>query len=114
MGESLTLDDLKSFDLQLFQSRHGYRYSLDPLLLVRFCNQPPPGGRIIDLGAGCGIISLLLARVNPNAMVTAFGLAPRPFADVAREICAPWAAAPAAQPSRVEPPHALPAAPHKP
>jgi tRNA1Val (adenine37-N6)-methyltransferase len=67
----LTLDDLKQFDLQLFQPRHGYRYSLDPLLLARFCAEVKPGGSIVDLGAGCGIISLLLARVNPEATVVA-------------------------------------------
>jgi tRNA1Val (adenine37-N6)-methyltransferase len=67
----LTKEDLKLFDLQLFQPRHGYRYSLDPLLLARFCGQPPSGGRIIDLGAGCGIISLVLARINPEATVVA-------------------------------------------
>ena len=67
----MTQDDLKQFDLQLFQPRHGYRYSLDPLLLARFCGQPPSGGRIIDLGAGCGIISLVLARINPTASVVA-------------------------------------------
>jgi uncharacterized protein YbjT (DUF2867 family) len=33
-----------------------------------------------------------------NAITTTFGLTPRPFADVAREICAPWAAGPAALP----------------
>jgi len=67
----LTQDDLKLFDLQLFQPRHGYRYSLDPFLLTRFCGQPPSGSRIIDLGAGCGIISLVLARINPTASVVA-------------------------------------------
>ena len=67
----MTLDELKQVDLQLFQPRHGYRYSLDPLLLARFCAQPPPGGRIIDLGAGCGIISLLLARMNSAISVVA-------------------------------------------
>jgi tRNA1Val (adenine37-N6)-methyltransferase len=67
----LTLDDLNLFDLQLFQPRHGYRYSLDPLLLARFCGQPPSGGSIIDLGTGCAIIALVLARLNPEASVLA-------------------------------------------
>lgn len=67
----LTQDDLKLFDLRLFQPRHGYRYSLDALLLARFCAVMKPGGRIADLGAGCGIISLVLARVNPEASVLA-------------------------------------------
>ncbi len=69
--ENLTIEDLTSFDLQMFQPRHGYRYSLDPLLLVQFCQKLKPGGSIIDLGAGCGIISLLLARVNPDSKVVA-------------------------------------------
>lgn len=67
----LTQDDLKLFELRLFQPRHGYRYSLDALLLARFCALLKPGGRIADLGAGCGIISLVLARVNPEASVVA-------------------------------------------
>jgi tRNA1Val (adenine37-N6)-methyltransferase len=70
-GVKLTLDDLKLFGLQLFQPRYGYRYSLDPLLLARFCATVKPGGSIVDLGAGCGVISLLLARINPSASVVA-------------------------------------------
>ena len=69
--DKVTKDDLKAFDLQLFQPRHGYRYSLDPLLLARFCQTLKPEGSIIDLGAGCGIISLVLARINPDASVVA-------------------------------------------
>lgn len=70
-GDCLTQDELKLFDLQLFQPRQGYRYSLDPLLLARFCPEVKPGESIIDLGAGCGIISLVLARINPAASVIA-------------------------------------------
>ena len=71
MTNELTIDDLKSFDLQMFQPRHGYRYSLDPLMLTHFCQTLKPGCSIIDLGAGCGIISLLLARINTEASVVA-------------------------------------------
>ncbi|HIJ96103.1 MAG TPA: methyltransferase [Desulfuromonadales bacterium] len=67
----LTRDELKLFNLQILQPRHGYRYSLDPLLLARFCGLVPPGGTVIDLGAGCGIISLVLARLNATASVVA-------------------------------------------
>lgn len=67
----LTREDLKRFDLQLYQPRHGYRYSLDPLLLVRFCTGVETGGKIADLGAGCGVIALVLARVNPTTSVVA-------------------------------------------
>lgn len=66
-----TSDELKLFNLQILQPRNGYRYSLDPLLLSRFCSTPPQNGSIIDLGAGCGIISLVMARLNPSASITA-------------------------------------------
>lgn len=85
-SEELTQDELKLFDLRLFQHRHGYRYSLDPLLLARFCAELKPGGRIIDLGAGCGIISLVLARVNPDASVMAVENNPAMAALVERNI----------------------------
>ena len=84
--QNMTLDELNLFDLQLFQPRHGYRYSLDPLLLARFCGQPPSGGRIIDLGAGCGIIALVLARINPDASVVAVENNPEMVALVERNI----------------------------
>ncbi|GAC1452567.1 MAG: methyltransferase [Desulfuromonadaceae bacterium] len=82
----LTRDDLKLFGLQLFQPRQGYRYSLDPLLLARFCAELKSGGRIIDLGAGCGIIGLVLARVNPAASVVAVENNPEMAALVERNI----------------------------
>lgn len=85
-SEELTKEDLKLFDLQLFQPRHGYRYSLDPLLLTQFCSAVPPGGTVIDLGAGCGIISLVLARMNPTVSVVAVENNPEMAALVERNI----------------------------
>jgi len=67
----VTLDEIRFAGLQLFQPRNGYRYSLDALLLARFCAELRAGARIADLGAGCGIISLLLARLNPTAELAA-------------------------------------------
>ncbi|MSN24619.1 MAG: methyltransferase [Geobacter sp.] len=82
----LTCDSLKLFDLQLFQPRHGYRYSLDALLLARFCPMLKPGGNIADLGAGCGIISLVLARINADANVVAVEKNPEMAALIERNI----------------------------
>jgi len=47
--------------LRIIQSRHGYRFSVDALLLADFVSITP-GDVVVDLGAGCGIISLLLAK----------------------------------------------------
>lgn len=59
--EDETLDELHVHGLRLIQPRHGYRFSLDPLLLCAFA-AAGGAGRVIDLGTGCGIIPLVLAR----------------------------------------------------
>lgn len=56
-----TIDDLSGYRLRVIQPRRGYRFSLDPLLLCDFCSLRSPA-RVADLGTGCGIIPLLLAR----------------------------------------------------
>src|SRR5512133_3160070 len=66
----LTRDDLKLFDLQLIQPRQGYRFSLDALLLADFVRIPAQAS-VVDLGSGCGVISLVLARKMPDARCVA-------------------------------------------
>lgn len=55
-----TLDDLRPGGLKFFQSRKGYRFSLDPVLLCGFV-RVKKGERLVDLGTGVGVIPLLLA-----------------------------------------------------
>lgn len=59
--ETETIDELQRYSLRIVQERHGYRFSLDPLLLCAFA-APAVGARIIDLGTGSAIIPLVLAR----------------------------------------------------
>jgi len=61
-----TIDELRAYDLRINQPRDGYRFSLDPLLLCDFAGTGP-ARRIIDLGSGCGVIPLILARKMPEA-----------------------------------------------
>lgn len=61
-----TIDELQAYDLKIVQPRHGYRFSLDPLLLCDFAGVRE-GERVMDLGTGCGIIPLILARKVGNA-----------------------------------------------
>lgn len=67
--ENETLDQLTGYDLRIFQPRHGYRFSLDPLLLADFAGVRR-GERVVDLGTGCGIVALLLARLEESCSVT--------------------------------------------
>ncbi|MSM40090.1 MAG: methyltransferase [Geobacter sp.] len=56
-----TIDELRRYGLRLIQPRDGYRFSLDPLLLCAFAAKCA-GETAIDLGAGCGVMPLVLAR----------------------------------------------------
>jgi len=64
-GEETT-DELRAFGLRIIQPVDGYRFSIDPLLLCDFACANS-AGRIIDLGAGCGVIPQILARKIPDA-----------------------------------------------
>jgi tRNA1Val (adenine37-N6)-methyltransferase len=62
-----TADELKDYDLRIIQPENGYRFSLDPLLLCNFVSTPAAG--ILDLGTGCGIIPLVMARKFPDSSI---------------------------------------------
>ena len=53
-----TVDSILGGSLRLIQPRRGYRFSVDAILLGRFI-RPRPGARILELGAGCGVISIM-------------------------------------------------------
>ena len=68
-SDAETLDELTGYRLRIIQPRHGYRFSVDPLLLADFAGVGK-GERVADLGTGCGIIPMLLARRDPLAVIT--------------------------------------------
>jgi tRNA1Val (adenine37-N6)-methyltransferase len=55
--------------LTIFQPKTGYRFSLDPLILAAHIH-PDPGNRIMDMGCGCGIISLILGARHRDVQIT--------------------------------------------
>lgn len=66
--ESETLDTIKN--IKLLQSKTGYRFSVDALLLENFISKE----RIVsgvELGTGSGIISILLAKRVSDIKITA-------------------------------------------
>lgn len=62
----VTLDYIRN--IRICQPKKGYRFSVDALLLYHFVSTPLVR-RIADLGAGSGIIGLLLAEKYPRATV---------------------------------------------
>ncbi|MFN3396211.1 MAG: tRNA1(Val) (adenine(37)-N6)-methyltransferase [Thermodesulfovibrionales bacterium] len=81
MSEEFTLDSIR--DIRLYQPRSGYRFSVDSLLLFNFINLQRVE-RIADLGAGCGIIRLLLARKYEKSIVDLFEIQ-RELFEIARK-----------------------------
>jgi len=55
-----TIDTFFNGKLRIIQPRQGYRFSVDALLLAEFVSIKSEDF-VVDLGAGCGIISLFLA-----------------------------------------------------
>src|ERR1044071_2224500 len=64
-----TMDALFNGRLTLYQSRPGYRFSLDALLLADFATIRS-GDRVVDLGTGNGVVPLVLADLHPTIRVT--------------------------------------------
>lgn len=70
-----TLDILFDGKLSLFQSRTGYRFSLDGLLLANFVTVKRRE-KIVDLGTGNGVIPLVLAILHRSVILTGVELQP--------------------------------------
>jgi tRNA1Val (adenine37-N6)-methyltransferase len=76
VSEDYTQDEILRGRLKLWQPREGYRFAVDPLLLLDFL-QVQRLSRAADFGTGCGIIALGIAQRFPDAQVTAVELQPR-------------------------------------
>jgi tRNA1Val (adenine37-N6)-methyltransferase len=91
--------------LGIYQPKEGYRFSIDSILLAFFAPLGP--GPIADLGAGCGVLSLLLARRGAEGPFTAIEIEPAsvkccqanlahlPVTVLEHNLCMPHAALPA-------------------
>lgn len=70
LPSEITNDSIFDGRLTVRQHRDGYRFSIDAVLLA--CQvRPASGSAVLDLGAGCGIISLILAHLHPQVTVVA-------------------------------------------
>jgi tRNA1Val (adenine37-N6)-methyltransferase len=80
-----TLDALFGGEIKLYQDRRGYRFSLDSILLADFATVRP-GEKVIDLGAGNGVLALILARRYPSISITGLELQPSMVHRAARNV----------------------------
>ncbi|MBI4843972.1 MAG: tRNA1(Val) (adenine(37)-N6)-methyltransferase [Nitrospirae bacterium] len=66
-AENETIDSIK--DIRIIQSKTGYRFSIDAVILENFITLKKKE-RCIELGAGSGVISMLLARKHESVNIT--------------------------------------------
>lgn len=78
-----TEDTFFNGKLRVKQPRTGYRYSIDAVILAADL-KPGPTDRIVDLGTGCGIISLILAYRYRHVRIYGVEIQ-EALADIARE-----------------------------
>lgn len=85
VDEEISRDTLLRGRVVVYQPKRGYRFSLDPVLLAGFIGERP--GHFLDVGAGCGVLGLLLFAKHPEATGVAIELQPRLAALAARSFC---------------------------
>ena len=57
---SFTTDTFFDGKIRVMQNPRGYRFSIDAVLLA-YHAKPCTGDKVLDLGTGCGIISIVMA-----------------------------------------------------
>jgi tRNA1Val (adenine37-N6)-methyltransferase len=62
--DEITEDFVDFADLAIYQRKKGYRFSLDSILLAHFAIAQGIAGDVLDVGAGGGVLSMLIARLQ--------------------------------------------------
>lgn len=60
--ENERIDDLEYKELKIIQNKDGFCFGIDSILLSDFAKEIPNNAKVIDLGTGTGIISILLCE----------------------------------------------------
>ncbi len=78
-----TADTILGGALTIVQPVCGYRFSIDAILLGRFA-RARPRDRVLELGAGCGVVSVIIAALMHPREIVAIELQPELAAMAAR------------------------------
>lgn len=71
--QNFTIDSIGS--LSIYQPVEGYRFSVDSIILANFINLKRLNNAL-DLGAGTGIIGMIIAKKYPNSKITMIEIQP--------------------------------------
>lgn len=62
LKENEKIDDLEYKDLKIIQNKEGFCFGIDAILLSDFAKKIKNNSKVMDLGTGTGIISILLSK----------------------------------------------------
>jgi tRNA1Val (adenine37-N6)-methyltransferase len=79
-NQNETRDTILDGSITLIQPRHGYRFSVEAILLGRFA-RASTRDRVLELGAGCGVVSIMIAALHRAREVIALEIQP-PLAEM--------------------------------
>ena len=63
-----TLDEIE--DVRIIQPQKGHRFTTDSVLLATL-STPKKYAKVLELGTGCGIVSIVLSKRIPSLRITA-------------------------------------------
>lgn len=61
LKENEVIDDLEFNDLKIIQNNDGFKFGVDSVLLSGFAREIRNGAKVLDIGTGTGVISILLS-----------------------------------------------------
>ncbi len=76
-AQTESLDAILSGALNIVQPLFDYRFSIDSILLGDFARPRRHGDRVLELGAGCGVIAAIIAALRNPREVIAIELQPQ-------------------------------------
>jgi len=76
IDQAQTVNAILGGALTIVQPACGYRFAIDSILLGRFA-RPRKRERVLELGAGCGVVSIMLAALHHPREVAAVEVQPR-------------------------------------
>ena len=74
-NENESRDTILDGFITLIQPKHGYRFSVEAILLGRFA-RVSTRDRVLELGAGCGVVSIMMAALYRPREVVAVEIQP--------------------------------------
>jgi len=82
-----TRDTILDGSITLIQPKHGYRFSVEAILLGRFA-RVSARDRVLELGAGCGVVAIMMGALYRPREVVALEIQPALAEMIARNAAA--------------------------